>query len=51
MTVHIVTMVRNEEDIIETFVRYHSGAVDRMIIVDNGSTDRTPEILALIRDE
>jgi hypothetical protein len=44
-------MVRNEADVIETFVRYHCAIVDRMIVVDHLSADATPEILAALADE
>jgi glycosyltransferase involved in cell wall biosynthesis len=37
--------VRNEEDWIEASLVSVSDAVDELIVVDNGSTDRTPEIL------
>lgn len=46
-----VTMLRNEADIAETFVRYHARLVDRMLILDNGSTDGTSEILVRLEDE
>lgn len=39
------TIVINEEDIIESFVRYHSKILDGMVIWDIGSADRTPYIL------
>ncbi len=45
-----ISWVRNEEDIIEWFVRQNVASVDRMIIVD-GSDDRTPAILRLLRRE
>lgn len=51
MRVVTVTMVRNEQDIVEAFVRYHSRLVDEMVILDNGSVDQTPQILALLRQE
>jgi hypothetical protein len=38
--------VRDEEDVIESVLRYHSAqGVDFFIVTDNASTDRTPEIL------
>src|SRR5213080_3553289 len=38
--------VRDEEDVIESALRYHHAqGVDFFIVTDNGSTDRTPEIL------
>jgi hypothetical protein len=46
-----VTMVRNEADVIETFVRHNLGVLDGLAIVDHGSTDGTPEILARLQAE
>jgi glycosyltransferase involved in cell wall biosynthesis len=44
-------MVKNEQDIIEPFLRHNSRFFDAMIVLDNGSTDRTREIaLAVSRD-
>ncbi|CAG0971055.1 hypothetical protein BURK1_01225 [Burkholderiales bacterium] len=40
-----VSMVRNEEDIIEAFVRHNLSVLDGLIVVDHGSADRTPAIL------
>ncbi len=40
-----VTRVLNEEDVIEALVRHHATLVDHHVILDNGSTDRTLEIL------
>jgi len=40
-----VSMVRNEEDIVEAFVRHNLTILDGMLIVDHGSADRTSEIL------
>lgn len=40
-----ITRVMDEEDIIEPFVRHHAAFVDAHILLDNGSTDRTLEIL------
>jgi glycosyl transferase family 2 len=38
--------VRDEEDVIEAVLRYHRAqGIDFFIVTDNGSTDRTPEIL------
>jgi len=46
-----VTRMLNEEDIVEPLVRHHAALVDRHIVLDNGSTDRTLEILSgLIAD-
>ena len=38
-------MVKNEEDVIETFCRYTLGFCDRMLILEDNSDDRTREIL------
>jgi hypothetical protein len=38
--------VRDEDDILELNLRYHHvQGVDQFVVTDNGSTDRTPEIL------
>ncbi len=44
-------MVRNESDIIESFVRYHTALLDEMIFLDNGSTDGTGEVLKRLQAE
>ena len=41
----IVSMVRNEADVIESFVRHHLEVADAIEIVDHASTDGTSEIL------
>lgn len=46
-----ISWVRNEEDIIEWFVRHNAAFVDRMIVIDNGSGDRTLPILRLLQGE
>ena len=46
-----VTMVRNEADVIEAFVRHNLTVLDGLAIVDHGSIDGTPEILAKLRSE
>ncbi|MGH7121430.1 MAG: glycosyltransferase family 2 protein [Acetobacteraceae bacterium] len=35
----------NEDDVIEVFVRHHARLVDHHVLLDNGSIDRTVEIL------
>ncbi len=44
-------MVKNEADIIESFVRYNLNILDGMIILDNCSSDNTLEILNLLKKE
>jgi len=51
MKIVCVSMVRNEADIIELFVRHQLEYADSMIVVDHNSCDETPEILRMIRDE
>ena len=46
-----ITMVKNEMDIIESFVRHTLGFADMLFIVDHKSTDRTREILESLRAE
>src|SRR6266704_3691738 len=46
-----VTMVRNEADIIESFVRHNLGVLDGLVVVDHGSFDGTAEILAKLQSE
>lgn len=46
-----ITTVKNEADIIESFVRYHLNIVDLMIILNNGSTDDTNYILNSLLNE
>lgn len=45
------SMVKNEEDIIEQFVRHNSKHIDVMYIADNMSTDGTRDILNALREE
>jgi SAM-dependent methyltransferase len=40
-----ITMVKNEQDIIEVFLRNNRPFFDAMIVMDNGSTDQTRKII------
>ena len=51
MKIVSITTVKNEADIIESFVRYHLNIVDEMIILNNGSTDDTNYILNQLLNE
>jgi len=44
-------MVRNEADIIETFVRHNLRFLDRLLVVDHCSSDGTREILRALKQE
>ena len=46
-----ITAVKNESDIIESFIRYNLNIVDLMIILNNGSTDDTNYILNCLLNE
>lgn len=51
MKLHGTTMLRNEADVVEAFVRHNLGVLDGLSVVDHGSTDGTSEILAaLVRE-
>ena len=45
MTLIGITRVLNEDDIVEAFVRHHATMVDHHLILDNGSSDETVNIL------
>ena len=45
------TMVKNEEDILEQFVRHNLRVLDRLYIFDHGSTDSTMDILRALASE
>lgn len=46
-----ISCVRDEEDIIESFVRHNLVYLDKLYIVDNLSKDKTVEILTALADE
>ncbi|MBT2701615.1 glycosyltransferase family 2 protein [Bacillus sp. ISL-40] len=49
--VFCVCMVKNEADIIESFIRYHLNIFDGIVLLDNGSTDRTVDIITQLQSE
>ncbi len=51
MRLVLATRVLNEDDVIEAFARHHAPMVDELLFLDNGSTDRSIEILRALRDE
>ena len=51
MNIVTFTTVKDEEDIIESFVRYNSNIVDKMVILDNCSNDNTLVILKKLQKE
>jgi hypothetical protein len=51
MKVTALSMVRNEGDVIEAFVRHHAEIVDELVVIDHGSADGTGEILAALAEE
>ena len=46
-----LSMVRNESDVIETFIRHNLTLLDELHIVDHNSSDNTREILTLLKQE
>jgi hypothetical protein len=44
-------LVRNEEDVIEASIRHNLRSLDAITVVDHGSDDATPEILASLARE
>ena len=51
MKIYSISRIKNEMDIIETFIRYHMNITDGMIILDNNSSDDTTDILNSLKDE
>ncbi|MBP6564297.1 MAG: glycosyltransferase family 2 protein [Burkholderiales bacterium] len=51
MKVWSVSMVRNEADIVEPWVRHNLAVLDGMAIIDHGSIDRTLDILRRLAGE
>lgn len=46
-----LSMIKNEADIVETFVRYTMNFASKMVFIDNGSTDGSMEILKALIGE
>ncbi len=46
-----VSRVLDEADVIEPFIRHHAALLDHHIVLDNGSTDGTVDILRALHDE
>ena len=46
-----ITMVKNEADIVESFVRHTLSFSDAMLVMDHRSTDATGRILAALKAE
>lgn len=46
-----ITMVKNEQEVIESFVRHTLSFADRLLVCDHQSTDRTRDILARLQQE
>ena len=46
-----LSMVRNESDVIETFIRHNLTLLDELHIVDHNSSDNTREILTHLKQE
>src|SRR5580698_5944919 len=46
-----ISMVKNESDIIEAFVRHNLAYVDLLVVVDNDSVDGTRDILVAMQIE
>lgn len=51
MRIASVSMIKNECDIIELFFRVNSRYVDHFLVIDNGSSDSTVEIVGLLIKE
>ena len=46
-----IAMIKNEADIVEAFVRHNLALLDLMVVIDNGSTDGTRDILTSLQRE
>jgi len=50
-TIYSISIVKNEADIIESFVRYNYFYLDGMVIIDHDSSDNTSKILKNLQEE
>jgi len=46
-----ISRIKNEIDLVEAFVRHTLAVADRLIVLDNGSTDGTRQLLGRLTDE
>ncbi len=46
-----IAMIKNEADIVEAFVRHNLALLDLLVVIDNGSTDGTRDILTSLQRE
>jgi hypothetical protein len=51
MQIVAVAVVKNEIDVIEAFVRHTLAMTSRLVVLDNGSTDGTLDVLRALRTE
>lgn len=48
--ISIISFIKNEIDIIDRFIKYHINICDKLILIDNGSTDGTLEHIQKYKD-
>lgn len=51
MKIFSISRIKNEEDIIESFIRYHLNFLDGMVIIEDYSNDETYNILQKLKSE
>lgn len=47
----VISRLKNSADIIETWVRANAAVADKFVVIDNGSSDGTPQILDRLKAE